>query len=99
MTYFYKVRGTIARKIGGIPPANEYVAVDPQGIVRHIKNGDILNEISLEIPNDDLDSQEFYKSEMGKQVARDMLLPKYRKKKTTSKPTRKVKIVKKCKCK
>lgn len=98
MTYFYKVRGTIARKIGGNPPSDEYVAIDPQGVLRHIKNGEILEDTPIAYPTDiTMDTKELYKDEMGKMLARDMLFPKYRKKKM-SKP-RKIKVVRKCKCK
>lgn len=101
MTYFYKVHGTIARKIGGDPPAEEYVAIDPQGVLRHIKGGEIVEETQIAYPVDiTMDTKELFKDEMGKQLARDMLFPKYRKKKMSKKkPMRKVKVVKKCKCK
>lgn len=102
MTYFYKMQGTIARKIGGEPPAEEYVAIDPKGIVRHIKKGEILEEEPITYPKEYMEAPElkdFYMTEYGKQMAREMLFPKYRKKKTSSKPTRKIKVDKKCTCK
>jgi hypothetical protein len=100
MTYFYKVHGTIARKIGGDPPANEYVAIDPKGILRHIKNGEIIEETSISYPTDiTVDTKDLYKDEIGKMLARDMLFPKYRKAKNTKSKSRKIKVVKKCKCK
>lgn len=100
MTYFYKVHGTIARKIGGEPPANEYVAIDPKGMVRHIKDGYIIEEKQIEgIQEDYPELKELYDSEIGKQMARSMLIT-YRKKKTMKpKAVRKVKVGKKCKCK
>ena len=105
--YFYKVGGTIARKIGGEPPADEYVAIDPKGIVRHIKNGQIIEEQPLEFPEDESqysaselkELKDLYKDAMGSKIARGMLIS-YRKKKTMKpKSTRKVKVVKKCTCK
>jgi len=107
MTYFYKVAGTIARKVGGEPPASEYVAIDPKGIVRHIKNGEIIEEKPIgsftkstsDIPEDYAELKELYDSEIGKRMARGMLIA-YRKKKTMKpKPVRKIKVVKKCTCK
>lgn len=101
MTYFYKVHGTIARKIGGNPPTDEYVAMDPQGTLRHVKDGELLEETQISYPIDtNMDTKELFKDTMGKQLARDMLFPTYRKKKMTkSKSSRKVNVVKKCKCK
>lgn len=94
MTYFYKIKGTIARKIGGEPPANEYVAIDPQGVVRHVNNDEIIEEQPMKLPEGEL--KELYKDTMGKQIARTMLFPAYRKKKTIS---RKIKVGKRCICK
>lgn len=94
MTYFYKIKGTIARKIGGEPPADEYVAIDPQGIVRHVKDNEIVEEQPMELPKGKL--KDLYTDTMGKQIARGMLFPAYRKKKTKS---RKVKVGKRCICK
>jgi hypothetical protein len=105
--YFYKVAGTIARKVGGEPPALEYVAIDPKGIVRHIKNGQIIEEQPLEFPEDESqysaselkEVRELYKDTMGSKIARGMLIA-YRKKKTMKpKSLRKIKVAKKCKCK
>jgi hypothetical protein len=95
MTYFYKMSGTIARKVGGEPPANEYVAIDPKGIIRHVKNEEILEEQSIDIPKDATkDQAELYKDVVSSQIAKTMLFPNYRKKK----PARS-KAVTKCKCK
>lgn len=109
MTYFYKVAGTIARKVGGEPPAVlEYVAIDPKGMMRHIKNDIVVEEMPLEFPEDESnysaselrELKELYNSTAGITMAKQMLFSKYRKKKTTKpKPIRKVKVVKKCKCK
>lgn len=109
MTYFYKVAGTVARKIGGEPPATtDYVAIDPKGIVRHVKNGMIIEEVPLEFPEDESkysasdikELKELYTSTAGLDLAKSMLFPRYRKKKTMKpKSIRKVKVVKKCKCK
>jgi len=99
MTYFYKNGGTISRKIGGEPPANEYVAIDPQGVVRHVKDDKIIEEMPIdisEIPKEDVD---LYKDTVSSQMARGMLYPKYRKKINKSKPMRKLKVGKRCKCK
>jgi len=103
MTYFYKVGGSIARKIGGTPPAKEYVAIDSENVIKHIKNGEVIEEREMAYPIETIDNKDLknlYEDLEIKKLARDMLFPKYRKKKTTkSKPTRKVKINKKCKCK
>jgi len=103
MTYFYKVHGTIARKIGGEPPANEYVALDKENTMRHVKNGEVIEEFKLAFPIEtmgDPELKEFYAGEEGKRLARSMLIPSYRKKKSMKpKPLRKVKVDKKCKCK
>jgi hypothetical protein len=107
MTYFYKVAGTIARKVGGEPPASEYVAIDPKGIIRHIKNGQIIEERPLDFPENESqyssselkELKELYNDAMGSKIARGMLIS-YRKKKTMKpKPVRKIKVVKKCTCK
>jgi hypothetical protein len=96
MTYFYKIHSTIARKIGGEPPADEYVAIDPQGVVRHVKNNEIIEETPIEFPNNASQDQiTLYKDAMGSQIAKNMLFPKYRKKKNT----RKIKVGKRCICK
>jgi|WetSurMetagenome_2_1015567.scaffolds.fasta_scaffold213295_2 hypothetical protein len=101
--YFYKIGGTIARKIGGEPPSNEYVAIDPKSMVRHIKNGEIIEEFQLAYPIDaatDKGLMELYKETETKRLARDILFPKSRKKKIMKpKPARKIKVVKKCICK
>jgi len=105
--YFYKVAGTIARKIGGNPPATEYVAIDSKGIVRHIKNGQIIEEQPLEFPEDESqyseselkELKELYKDTMGSKIARSMLISYRKKKSMKPKTIRKVKVVKKCKCK
>jgi len=109
MTYFYKSNGTLARKIGGTPPADEYVAIDPQGILRHVKNNTILEEQPIIFPDKDnsnytppelKDIKEIYTDITGKKIAKTMLFPQYRQKKITkSKPIRKTKSSKKCKCK
>lgn len=105
MTYFYKIKGTLARKEGGDPPnTSEYVTIDKQGIVRHIKDGEIIEERSIEYPDDMSEYpkeevkalRELYKSGMGLKITKEMLYPKYRKK-ITSKP--KKRTIKKCKCK
>ena len=93
MTYFYKIHSTIARKIGGEPPADEYVAIDPQGVVRHVKNNEVIEEQPMKLPEGEL--KDLYKDAMGSQIAKTMLFPAYRKKKIT----RKVKIGKRCICK
>jgi len=100
--YFYKNGGTISHKLGGDPPAEEYIARDPQGIMRHIKNGNIIEE--LPIPTNDYsgmshEERELYKDVVSSQMAKDMLYPKYRKKINKPKSMRKIKVVKKCICK
>jgi len=108
MTYFYKIQGTIARKVGGEPPTTEYVAIDPKGIVRHIKNDQIIEEQLLEFPENESnyspselkELKDLYKDTMGLKIARGMLIPSYRKKRTMKpKSVRKIKVVKKCTCK
>ena len=103
MTYFYKVGGTIARKIGGDPPGTEYVALDKQHTIRHVKNGEVVETMTIGFPLDaagDKDLMDLYEDMESKNIARSMLIPTYRKKKTIKpKPTRKVKVVKKCTCK
>jgi hypothetical protein len=101
MTYFYKIGGTIARKVGGNPPTNEYVAIDPKGIVRHVKNEMIIEEQYIDVLKDSTkDQEELYKDIMGSQIAKNMLFPKYRKKKIMKpKSIRKIKMDKGCKCK
>ena len=95
MTYFYKMSGTIARKVGGNPPTNEYVAIDPKGVIRHVKNEQIIEEQYIDVPKDATkDQEELYKEMMSSQIAKEMLFPKYRKKKTM-----KPKSIKRCKCK
>jgi len=106
MTYFYKVKETITRKIGGTPPAKEYVSIDSNRTVRHIKDGEILEETKMAYPIDIITSKnskdlmELYEDTEMKRLARSMLIPEYRKKKIMKpKSIRKVKIDKKCKCK
>jgi hypothetical protein len=102
MTYFYKVGGTIARKIGGEPPANEYVAIDKEHTMRHIKNGEIIEEFNLAFPIEtmgDPELKEFYANMEGKRLARGMLIAHRKKKTMKPKPSRKIKVVKKCTCK
>jgi hypothetical protein len=104
MTYFYKVGGTIARKIGGEPPAGEYVALDKQHTVRHMKDGHIIDEMEIEFPSDakgDKDLMDLYEDIESKKIAHSMLSRiRFRKKKTIKpKSARKVKVVKKCTCK
>jgi hypothetical protein len=104
MTYFYKVGGTIAQKIGGEPPADEYVALDKQHTVRHIKNGHIIDEMLIEFPSEaegNKDLMDLYEDIESKKIAHSMLSRiRFRKKKSIkSKPARKIKVVKKCTCK
>jgi hypothetical protein len=99
MTYFYKNGGTISRKIGGEPPANEYVAIDPQGVVRHIKDDNIVEEIPIDVSSISDKDIDLYKEVISSQMAKDMLYPKYRKKINKPKSMRKIKVVKKCICK
>ena len=98
--YFYKNGGTISHKLGGDPPAEEYVAIDPQGVVRHIKDDKIIEEIPIEVPdNISEDERLLFKNAVSSQLARGMLYPKYRKKINKPKSIRKIKVVKKCICK
>jgi hypothetical protein len=97
--YFYKNGGTISRKIGGEPPAKEYVAIDPQGVVRHVKDDNIVEEIPIHISDISEKDVELYKEVISSQIAKDMLYPKYRKKLNKPKSIRKLKVVKKCICK
>lgn len=77
MTYYYLDKGTLFKKIGGDPPTTEYVAIDPLGTVRHIKNGMIDRAQKLK-PGDNEDI-----------IAQTML--KYRKRKTIKPKTRRCK--------
>jgi hypothetical protein len=117
--YFYKRGDEVLRKLGGEPPSDEYVALDPKGVLRHIKNNEIIDEKNMQfIFPDDVDLKdtdlykqgamtvpeirELYTTVMANKVAKKMLIPSYnyRKKKSVKpKATRKVKVVKKCKCK
>jgi hypothetical protein len=100
--YFYKNGGTISRKIGGEPPAKEYVAIDPQGVVRHVKDDNIVEETPIPMdnfPNMSQDEIQLYKEAVSSQMAKDMLYPKYRKKINKPKSIRKLKVGKRCKCK
>lgn len=94
LMYFYKMSGTIARKIRGDPPANEYVVIDKKGVIQHIKDEQVLEEQFIDTPKDATkDQAELYKDVVSSQMAKTMLFPNYRKKKLT-----KSKVVKKCKC-
>ena len=97
--YFYKNGGTISHKLGGDPPANEYVAVDPQGVVRHVKDDNIIEETPIDVSGISGKDVELYKDLISSQMARNLLYPKYRKKINKSKPMRKLKVGKRCKCK
>jgi hypothetical protein len=109
MTYFYKNYGSISRKIGGEPPATEYVALDPQGTLRYVKDGKILEEFPIDMsdkhlseysPSEAKSLKAMYQDSMAMTMAKELLYPSYRKNKTTKpKGSRKVKIDKKCKCK
>jgi len=111
MTYYWKINGMLAKKVGGDPPANEYAAVDAKGVVRHIRDGDIIEEQMIEFPDisqeerkqfnsrDLQDIKEIYKNGAGYKIAKEMLLPKYRKKINKPKYIRKLKVDKKCICK
>jgi hypothetical protein len=107
MTYFYKIGGAIARKVGERPEVNEYVAFDKKHTLRHIKNGELINTVTLPFPSDMAKDEEFneelmdlYKDIESSKIARSMLIPTYRKKKSAKpKSLRKVKVVKKCTCK
>jgi|WetSurMetagenome_2_1015567.scaffolds.fasta_scaffold40832_5 hypothetical protein len=68
MTYFYMNKGTVLRQDGGEPPSNNYVAVDPQGVMRYVKNG-VVDQAQIIKPGSD-----------ETKMALNML--KYRKKKT-----------------
>jgi len=105
MTYYYINKGILTQKIGGDPPSNEYVAIDPAGMVRHIKNGEIIQTQKIDYPViskkdliefNDLKStfgnpRDTYTKGAGFKIAKNML--GYRKKRT-KKPK-----IKRCKCK
>jgi hypothetical protein len=107
MTYYFKINGSLARKEGGDPPKiDEYVAVGQDNIVRHIKDGQIIEEREIKYPNTfpkdaspgDIDLRKIYKDAVGFKITKEMLYPQYRKKNLSpSKPKSKRKI-KKCKC-
>jgi len=95
MTYYFKIKGTLARKEGGEPPTvDEYVAVGKDNVVRYFKNGQIVDKTEIAFPIDADTSTEIslFKDLMGKKLAKDMLYPQFRKKKTSKpKPKRKTK--------
>jgi hypothetical protein len=97
MTYYYKIKGTLARKEGGDPPStDEYTAVGKDDIVRHIKGGEIVEERGIEYPPDATPGElrDLYKSTLGFMITKNMLYPQYRKKsKSKPKSIRKTKIV------
>ena len=98
--YFYKNGGNhFTQTWCGDPPANEYVAVDPQGVVRHVKDDNIIEEIPIDVSGISGEDVELYKDLISSQMARNLLYPKYRKKINKSKPMRKLKVGKRCKCK
>lgn len=100
MTYYYKIKGTLVRKEGGEPPkVDEFVAIGKDDVVRHFKDGNIIEEEKIEfpiVPKEAADPalRELYKSGAGLKITKDMLYPKYRKKTTSRK-----KVHRKCKCK
>ena len=101
MTYYYKVRGTITEKIGGSPPpVSEYAAIDPSGVVRHIKNEEIIEEHLIKYPEHVPYFSErpekiknMYKKAIGYTIAKNMLSDRKKKssKKGTSRKHQKVK--------
>jgi hypothetical protein len=97
MTYYYKIKGTLARKEGGDPPnIDEYTVVGKDNIVRHVKDGQIIDERAIEFPEDATsgDLRDLYKSTVGYMITKNMLYPKYRRKsKSKPKSIRKTKIV------
>lgn len=109
MTYFYKKYGSISRQVGGDPPSEEYVALDPKGTLRYFKNGKLLEEIPIDLSDKQLSEyspseaktlKSMYQDSMAMKMAKELLYPSYRKKiKSTPEGSRKVKVNKKCKCK
>ena len=84
MTYFYKSGTQILKQEGGDPPASEFVALAPDGILRHYKDNRVIEQDKI-VASD--------KEYAAANLARNMLIPIFRaKKKQKSK-------VKRCKCK
>jgi hypothetical protein len=99
MTYYYKIHASVAKKVRGDPPANpEYIEVTSSGKVLHFNNKDLVEESQIKYPDyltpEDIET---YLATMGKQVAREILFPKSRKKKSIKLKLNR-KPVKKCKC-
>lgn len=67
MTYYYRNGDMITKQVGGIPPTNEYVAVSPEGIVRHIINDKVVEQDKVKISGIEVTSAN---------LARNMLIPK-----------------------
>lgn len=96
MTYYYKIRGIINRKEGGSPPdVDEYIAIGKDSVVRHIKNDEVIEQKEIMYPehvpylaSKDTGIKELYKKASGYIIAKDMLTPMARKKKTTQKLTK-----------
>lgn len=83
MTYYYKTGQymAIATK-DDIPYIHEYVYITPDGFAKHIKNNTIIESRKIKSSNPDYSSQN---------IARSMLFPVFRKKKTSKSKTRKCK--------
>jgi hypothetical protein len=85
MTYFYISGTQILKQEGGEPPAGEFVALAPDGILRHYKNGHVIEQDKIVASNIE---------HAAANLAHNMLIPTFR----TKKPKRKSKV-KRCKCK
>ena len=101
MTYFYKKGMYIARKEGGEPPSDTYIAINPQNEIVYIKNGQIIEDWNDIFPDDFWDKGEFkqyseserrnllrlYAEDKAMSIAKSVLLnPKVWRKKKTMKP-------------
>lgn len=84
MTYYY-ISGSTVIKSEDEPNVNDFVSLTPDGILRHYKNGNVVQKHKIESVNIDATAQN---------LARNMLLPSFRRRKSVKKSK-----VKRCKCK
>jgi hypothetical protein len=85
MTYFYKSGTQILKQEGGEPPADEFVALAPDGILRHYKDNRVVEQDKIVASNIE---------HAAANLAHNMLIPTFRAKKQKQKSK-----VKRCKCK
>lgn len=93
MTYYYKDHGMMIKVEGEDPPdVDEYTAIDKQGVVRHIQNGEVVEERKIVFPSiaprDDYETRRFYNLAHGFLISKEMLRTKYRKKSKSKSKTK-----------